>query len=245
MSAADPWDALIKNNKKDPPDEAIAQLAELIASRDKALPGRPAAGIDVCIRDARDALRAALTTAGFTEYRAMVTAEPGHAAAHAAALTDVDAAYATLWAYEAAGAKIRVHDVHARRVELLESIERLGAKKRAAMAPGGSPGGGAELVSVIEELRRTHQSLVQLSSLTEAEVRLPRPASSDASFSPPPTQTPKASSVVDAQQASAKSAAEVRKRLRKNGRVVASSGGGRTASSIRLLRARALPVAPF
>lgn len=237
-----PWDDLVASKKEGATYAAVAQLAELVAALGAPpLPGRPTASIDVCLGDARSALRDALTTAGLTEYRAMVTADPGDAAKHAEALAVVDAAYATLWAYEAAGAKIRVHDVEVRRADLLARLERQMAKKRAAMAMASSSSSPSpDLNRLIDELRQTHRELSELTSPTEAEVRLPRPLGAVAlgtTADDPPLSPPSPQKKERQQQA-------VRKRLRQNGRIIAAAaaGGGGVANGgaghMRVLRAR-------
>ena len=202
---------------KDAGSSGVAELAELIEAGGKAMPGRPSASLAECLQIARARLRAALTTAGIAEYRAMVK---GKSDALSDALSELDAAYATLWAYEAAGAKVRVHDVEAKRVELLERIEGLYERKRAAVAKGGSD----DLSGILEELLATHAQLSRLASPTEDDARFPRPSDADAS-SPDASSSDEMNVKEDSAKATAK---EVRARLRKNGRLAASEslGGG-------------------
>ena len=228
---AEPWGDLLKNPEALKSSDAVAQLAELIDSVNKPLPGRPTASLVACLGIARTRLREALTAAGITEYRAMVTADPAAAKAHAEALSAVDAAYATMWAYEAAGAKVRVHDIEARRIVLLEKIQDLSAKKKATLSGEDAGKGRGDLANLLDELLSTHRALTRLSSPTEAEIRFPVPESPEGEDveedAPPPKPT----------QSPAKKAKAVRDRLRQSGRLLMASeepaavGGGRRLRS--------------
>ena len=152
---------------------AEAQLARLFLIDDDV----KTAPLDACLVDAQADVRAALTTAGIREHRAMLTGRAADGDAHAESLAALDRTYATLWAYEAASAKLRVVDVDSRRVALLESIERGLAAKRAAMssATGDKTSAAAGgLSKVLGELRAAHRDLAAVRPLPEAAIRLPR-----------------------------------------------------------------------
>lgn len=205
---ASPWEGLLKDGRA---NAGVAQLAELIESP----ASRPKASLSECLAIARQRLRGALTTAGIAEQRAMVTGNVSDAEKLAEALGELDAAYSTMWAYEAASAKVRVHDIDARRAELRRELERLLRVKRAAMDADGG-GSGEELGGVLGELASTHAQLSRLVAPTEDASRFPRPvADADADADPPEEDAPPVAK-----------AKAVRDRLRKNGRLAATGGGG-------------------